>query len=698
MQCQRQADITESNNGDFHQDGALTGSTIAESGAAGSGNRERIRRRLRPPNLAGRLRAMKLPVFALPFALGAALAQVSDNLVVEGVPAAPPSLQREVGRYLEFRTAAFQSWHPQRREMLITTRFADTAQLHLVKTPGGARRQLSFLKEPISGGTHQPKEGGYIVFAQDTAGSEFFQLYRLDPDGRVTLLTDGKSRNMGARWAKSGRQLAYTSTRRTGRDTDVHVMNPAETKSDRLVAPMKGGGWSVLDWSDDEASLLVAESVSINESHLHLLEVKSGRLAPLTPAGEKGVAWVGATFSPDGKSVLTTTDKDSEFRRLVRLEVTSGKFTVLTPALNWDVEAFELSPDGRTLAFAANAEGASVLHLLDLVKGGEKSAPQLPLGVLTGLAWHSNGRDLGFSLSHANSPADAYSLDVTTGELTRWTESETGGLDAAKFRQPSLVRTKSFDGLTVSAFVYRPDPAKFPGKRPVIISIHGGPESQSRPTFQAHNNYYLEELGVALVVPNVRGSAGYGKNYLTLDNGFKREDSVKDIGAIIDWVQAQPEFDGARIAVTGGSYGGYMTLAALTHYSDRLKCGVDVVGISNFVTFLESTQAYRRDLRRVEYGDERDAAMRAHLEKISPTTNVKRIGVPLFVVQGKTDPRVPVTEAEQMVKALRGNGGTCWYLMAKDEGHGFKKKQNVDFQFLSTIQFWQQHLLAEKVD
>jgi len=641
---------------------------------------------------------MKLPVFALPFALVAVLAQVPDNLVVEGIPTAPPELQREVGRYLEFRTAAFQSWHPQRREMLITTRFADTAQLHLVKMPGGARRQLSFLGEPVSGGSYQPKDGGYIVFAQDSGGGEFFQLYRLDPDGRVTLLTDGKSRNMGARWAKSGRQLAYTSTRRTGKDTDLWVMNPAEPKSDRLVAPMKGGGWSVLDWSEDESQLLVAEYVSINESHLHLLDVKSGRLTPLTPAGEKGVAWAGAKFSPDGKTVFTTTDKDSEFRRLVRLEVASGKLTVLTPALNWDVEAFELSPDGRTLAYAANEDGASVLHLLDLAKAAQKPVPKLPLGVLTGLEWHANGRDLGFSLSHANSPADAYSLDVTTGELTRWTESETGGLDAAKFRTPSLIRTKSFDGLPVSAFAYRPDPAKFPGKRPVIISIHGGPESQSRPIFQARNNYYLDELGVALVVPNVRGSAGYGKTFLTLDNGSRREDSVKDIGALIDWVKAQPEFDGSRIAVTGGSYGGYMTLAALTHYSDRLKCGVDVVGISNFVTFLENTQDYRRDLRRVEYGDERYATMRAHLEKISPTTNVKRIGVPLFVVQGKNDPRVPVTEAEQMVKAVRGNGGTCWYLMAKDEGHGFQKKKNADFQFLSTVQFWQRHLLAEKVD
>jgi dipeptidyl aminopeptidase/acylaminoacyl peptidase len=332
--------------------------------------------------------------------------------------------------------------------------------------------------------------------------------------------------------------------------------------------------------------------------------------------------------------------------------------------------------------------------LLDTATAVEKSVPHLPLGVLGGLKWHSNNRDLGFSFVNANSPTDAYSLDVTTGGVTRWTESETGGLDATQFRQPTVIRTKSFDGMTISALVYRPDPAKFPGKRPVIIQLHGGPESQSRPVFLGRSNYYLDDPGIALVVPNVRGSAGYGKTFLASDNGFKREDSVKDMGAMIDWVKSQADLDGTRIAVTGGSYGGYMTLAALTHFSDRLKCGVAVVGVSNFVTFLENTNDYRRDLRRVEYGDERDPAMRAYLTEISPTNHVKRIGVPLFVVQGLNDPRVPVTEAEQMVKALRDGGGTCWYLMAKDEGHGFQKKKNADFQFLSTVQFWQQHLLG----
>jgi dipeptidyl aminopeptidase/acylaminoacyl peptidase len=635
-----------------------------------------------------------LPLLAL-LSIPATLAEVPDNLVVQGIPAISSELNSDVARYLEFRTAAFNSWHPQRREMLVTTRFGETMQLHIVKSPGGARQQLSFLSEPVGGGSFQPAEGNYIVFAQDTGGSEYFQFYRLDLDGRVTLLTDGKSRNTGLCWTDSGKQIAYSSTRRTGKDNDIYIMNPTDPKSDRIVVPLSGGGWAPTDWSPDESQLLIAEMISINESRLHLLDVKSGKLSPLTPAGQHEVAWGAAKFSVDGKSVFTTTDGGSEFRKLVKLEIATGQLTVLTPALNWDVEGFAVSPNGNMLAYIANEDGASVLHLLDTATAVEKPVPPMPLGVIGSMKWHSNNRDLGFSFVHANSPADAYSLDVTNGEMIRWTESETGGLDATKFRQPTVVRTKSFDGLTVSALVYRPDPAKFPGKRPSIVQLHGGPESQSRPIFLGRSNYYLNELGIALVIPNVRGSAGYGKTFLASDDGFKREDSVKDMGAIIDWIKDQTDLDGTRIAVTGGSYGGYMTLAALTHFSDRLKCGVDVVGVSNFVTFLENTNDYRRDLRRVEYGDERDPAMRAHLTKISPTTNVKKIRVPLFVVQGLNDPRVPVTEAEQMVKALNDNGGTCWYLMAKDEGHGFQKKKNADFQFLSTVQFWQHYLLGK---
>jgi dipeptidyl aminopeptidase/acylaminoacyl peptidase len=583
-----------------------------------------------------------------------------------------------------------------------------------VRMPGGARRQLTFAPEPVGSGLWQPKYGRYLVFAQDTGGGEFYQYYRLDPEsGAITLLTDGKSRNGSGRFTRSGHWFAYTSTRRNGRDTDVYVMDPADPKTDRRVCEVSGGGWSVSDWSDDESKLLLLETISINQSRLYLLDVASGAKELLTPDGAEPVSYENARFGHGTElAIYLTTDQGAEFRRLarmrflvsdkghkakwaqvVRVDSLPRSMEVLPIKVKWDVEEFELSPDGRTLAFITNEEGVGQLRLLDTRTNRERRAPELPLGIPSRVNWHENGRDLAFNFTSARSPADVYSYDSRTGKLERWTESETGGVNPATFIEPELVRLKSFDGLAVSGFLYRPDPKRFPGKRPVIVTIHGGPESQSRPLFQGRNNYYLNELGVAILYPNVRGSSGYGKTFLTLDNGFKREDTVRDIGAFLDWIAADGGLDGQRIAVMGGSYGGFMTLACLTHYSDRLRCGIDVVGISNFLTFLKNTQDYRRDLRRVEYGDERDPAMAEFLQRVSPLTSVAKIRKPLFVVQGLNDPRVPVTEAEQMVKAIREGGGTVWYLMAKDEGHGFQKKRNVDFQFLSGIQFLREHLL-----
>ncbi|HEU4520626.1 MAG TPA: prolyl oligopeptidase family serine peptidase, partial [Thermoanaerobaculia bacterium] len=340
-----------------------------------------------------------------------------------------------------------------------------------------------------------------------------------------------------------------------------------------------------------------------------------------------------------------------------------------------------------------NEDGASVLKIADLPSAKVVASPQLPLGVIGGVEWHPNGRLIGFTLSHAKSPSDAYSYDVNTGAIERWTESETGGLNPERNVEPQLITTKSFDGTQISAFVYRPDATRFAGKRPVIINIHGGPEGQSRPIFLGRNNYWINELGIAMVYPNVRGSEGYGKTYLAMDNAAKREDSVRDIGAILDWIARDPQLDASRVAVAGGSYGGYMVLASMIHFADRLKAGVDVVGISSFLTFLQNTSGYRRDLRRVEYGDERDPQMRAHLEKISPLSQASKIRDPLFVIMGFNDPRVPYTEGEQIVKIVRESGAPVWYLMAKDEGHGFAKRANQDFQFIATTLFWQQHLL-----
>jgi dipeptidyl aminopeptidase/acylaminoacyl peptidase len=406
------------------------------------------------------------------------------------------------------------------------------------------------------------------------------------------------------------------------------------------------------------------------------------------------VAYSGAEFSADGKGVYVATDKGSEFQRLGYIDLASRQYTPLTTDLKWDVEGFDLSPDGKTIAFSINEAGISRLHLFDTSTRRSRPAAGVPAGILGALAWHNNSRDLAFSVANARSTSDVYSLDATSGAVNRWTESELGGLVASELSEPELIRWKSFDGLDMSGFYYKA-PARFTGKRPVIINIHGGPEGQSRPIFLGRSNYYLNELGVSIIYPNVRGSTGYGKTFVALDNGLKREDSVKDIGALLDWIATRDDLDSSRVMVMGGSYGGYMTLAVSTHYSSRIRAALDIVGISNFNTFLKNTESYRRDLRRVEYGDERDPKMAAFFDRIAPLNNAAKIAHPLFVVQGGNDPRVPLSEADQMVERVKQNGKPVWYLMARDEGHGFAKKQNADYLFYATVMFVRQYLLGE---
>ncbi|HVF69994.1 MAG TPA: S9 family peptidase [Chthoniobacterales bacterium] len=634
-----------------------------------------------------------------------------DNLVVDGVPPIPGELPEQVGRYTESRAASVQDWHPTRAEMLITTRFGDTNQLHHITQPGGARTQLTFFPDRVDGGSFEPTKGEYLIFTKGAGGNEFNQNYRYDfATGDITLLTDGKSRNSGPNWSNKGDRIAYTSTRRNGADTDIYLQSPLDPKSDRLLAELKGGGWDIFDWSPDDKQLVVIESISINESYLWLFDAETGakkELTPRPPEGAEKIAYFTALFSKDGKGLFVTTDRESEFQRLAYIDLASGKHTYLVPDARFDMDHWDLSPDGKQIAFTFNENGMSTLHLIELKAGpgtvtaGAKKEPvfnpPMPAVGISGLKFHHDPKQklLSFNVTGARAPSDVYTWSTGDGKntTTRWTASETGGILAKQFVEPELVKWKSFDEKEITGFLYKPDATKFPGKRPVIINIHGGPEAQYRPGFLGRNNYYINELGCAIVFPNVRGSEGYGKTFLKLDNGFKREDSYKDISALLDWLPSRPELDPARVMVTGGSYGGFMTLQVAWNYADRIRCALDVVGISNLVTFLKNTESYRRDLRRVEYGDERDPKMAEFLEKIAALNNAEKITKPLFVVQGANDPRVPKTEAEQIVATLKKQNTPVWFLMAKDEGHGFAKKKNADFQFYSTVQFMREFLL-----
>ena len=618
------------------------------------------------------------------------------NLHADGMPELPATIATSVGRYTEFRTASFAGWHPTRREALVLTRFADTNQVHEVRFPGGARRQLTFFPERITGASWPRRSGEYFVFTRDRGGDEFRQIFRTDvASGVTTIVSDGgRSQNDLGPWSHAGDRMAYGSTRRNGADRDIYVVDPRSPSTDRRVLTLEGGGWSAEDWSPDDSRLAVLEYISINESYLWIADVATGTKTLLTPKsdGEK-VSYGGAEWSADGKGLWVTTDRGSEFQRLAYLDVATGEHRYFAADVPWDVDLYDVSPDGRTIAIVTNEDGISRLRLVDAASGTARVVSGVPVGVIGTLEWHQNGREIGLSLSSARAPSDMFSVDVTSGKVERWTESETGGLNAATFAEPELVRWKSFDDRAISGFLYMP-PARFTGRRPVVINIHGGPESQATPGFLGRSNFLLDELGVAILYPNVRGSSGYGKSFLKLDNGRLREDSVKDIGALIDWIASRPDLDASRIMVTGGSYGGYMTLASATHFDARIRASLAVVGISSFVTFLENTEDYRRDLRRAEYGDERDPAMREFLLSIAPLNNASKITKPLFVVQGKNDPRVPYTESEQMVATIRKNQGPVWYLLADDEGHGFAKKANQDFQFYATVEFIRRYLLA----
>jgi dipeptidyl aminopeptidase/acylaminoacyl peptidase len=614
-------------------------------------------------------------------------------LVADGIPAVPDRLAEQTRPYMEFRTAALQGWNPRTHGIVITTRFANTAQVHEVARPMGMRRQITFEADPIAGAGYARGKGDVMVVQKDVGGSEFWQLYRLDK-GRLVLLTDGKSRNEMNAWSHDGRWLAYTSTRRNGTDSDLYIVDPRDKSTDRRLAEVKGGGWSLLDFAPDGRSAIVSNYISVNKSDLYRIDIATGRMTPIGDHKQQ-ISYGGAQFAPDG-TLWVTSDEGSNFQRLGRLDPVTGRFTPVAREPKWDVESFDVSDDGRFIAYVVNEAGASRLKLLDPRTGRSRIVTSLPAGTVSGIEVAPWG-EIGLALASAKAASDVYSVNPATLAVTRWTESETGGLDPKANAEPELIEVTSFDGERVSGFLYRPDPAKFPGKRPLLINIHGGPEGQSRPGFLGRNNYYLNELGVAIFYPNVRGSTGYGKRFVSLDNGPDlRENSVKDVGAFLARLKQDPRVDPSRIGVTGGSYGGYMCYATAIRYGDQLRGANCVVAISNWVTFLENTQSYRRDLRRVEYGDERDPAQRAKLLAISPLTHVKDLRVPLFVVTGGNDPRVPPSEAEQIVRAVRANGGEAWHLLGKDEGHGFAKKANQDYQFWASLLFWQRNLLGER--
>ena len=632
----------------------------------------------------------------------AALVQPNANLVLQGIPPIPQAIADRVARYVDFRGHGLVDWHPTQRQMLVAHRkVGDTlTQIYLLKSPLGALEQLTSGNEPVSTASFEPRDGRYIVFSRSAGGNEAGQIYRLDLDTRqVTLLTDPDYRNANLGWLWGSSRIIVSSApldrtaqggRRDQVSTTYWLVDPLQPAQRRKLVELPGPGWFGASLTRDDQWMAVTRYVAATESQVWLVNLASGERRQLLPAAGETLraAHFAGDFLPDNRRLLVASDRAGEFRESMVLDIQTGQLQRLTADVAWDVSDGALSRDGRWQALQFNVNGKDDLRLLD-VAAGFKPRPLagLPAGSIGSLAFRPGADELAFTVNSAQGPSQVFTVDVASGQVAQWTRAYAPpGVDMAQFTDQRIVTWPSFDGRTISGLMNMPPP-RFTGRRPVLIDIHGGPEAQAKVGFMGRYNYLIQEMGLAVIQPNVRGSTGFGKSFTDLDNGFKREDAVKDIGALLDWIARQPDLDASRVVVAGGSYGGYMSLATSVHYADRIAGAIDDVGISHFVTFLNNTESYRRDLRRVEYGDERDPAMRAFLDRISPLTNAHRIRKPLFVVQGKNDPRVPYTEAEQIVERVRANGTPVWYLRAENEGHGFARKENADFRFYAMVKF-----------
>ena len=626
----------------------------------------------------------------------------NGQLILRGVPEIPADLVKRLNRYQNVRSAVFLEWAEDGDSLYIRTRFNELGQLHHVAAPGAYRQQLTWFREPI-GQVERRGRKDELSITMDEGGGEQDQIFLFDPDdGSIRRLTDGTSRNRLARWSRDGKKMAFQSTRRNGRSNDLWWMEPGKPGSEELLLEAPDGSWfGPADFSHNGKFLLVQQFISVDDSRIYVLDLDSRALYLAAGNPEAPSANKAAGFDRRAQGFYFITNMRGRSAELAYRPMDgSQNIEFITGNSPWDVSEFALSPDGKRGAFITNEEGISRLYLLNTVSDTYQVVSRIPVGLISGLSFSPDNRRLAFNLSTAQTPSDVYVLELgrralSSRSLTRWTFSEVGGLDTDNFVEPRLVRYPTFDMAgeqrrTVPAFVYEP-PGK--GPHPVIIHVHGGPESQYRPAFSKKTQMWLAELGAAVIAPNIRGSTGYDSQYLALDNGMLREDAVKDIGALLDWIATQPNLDENRVAIYGSSYGGYIVLASAVHYSDRLRAGVDVVGISNFVTFLENTEDYRRDFRRLEYGDERVPEMRAFLESISPLNHADRIDIPLLVVQGRNDPRVPAAQSERIVMALTLRGRPVWYIEALNEGHGYDRKENRDIYEQATILFLRRFLL-----
>lgn len=596
------------------------------------------------------------------------------------------SVGYEFSRYLKIRGAYGASFSPDGLRVSFLTSITGVPQLWEVPVSGGWPEQLTFHEERVSGAKYSPTQDR-IAFSMDVGGNERMQIFMLDRrTGIETNLTrDPEAIHYFGGFSRDGARIAYTATRRNGTDFDIYVQEVGQAGEEpgepRLVWEVSGYH-SIAAWGHDDTYLVVSRHGSNLDNDLYRLDLETGESKHLTP--HEGEARFGAVnVAKNGETAFIATDRDGEFLRLARLDMETQKLEYLTKD-DWDVEDVALSEDGRYLVVNRNVDGYSSLVLLS---GSGKRMPdvEVPAGVTGGFEFSpdgGSGTKITFTHIGPNSNPDIWTLELPDGEPKRLTRSTTAGIPRRTFVKPKLVRYPSFDGLEIPAYLYEPEAVN----APVVIDVHGGPEAQERPDFNPVTQY-LVNRGYGVLALNVRGSTGYGKAYTHLDDVEKRMDSVRDLAEAARWLNARGH---EKVAVMGGSYGGFMVLAAITEYPELWSAAVDIVGIANMVTFLENTGSYRRALRESEYGSlEND---RKFLESISPIHKADRITAPLMVIHGRNDPRVPVGEAEQIVSEVEKNGGIVESLIYDDEGHGLAKLKNRLDAYPKIAAFLDEHL------
>lgn len=616
------------------------------------------------------------------------------NVKVEGMPPMPQSMLDGVARYGQFRQAQMIAWHPARRQVLITTTFA-SPQLHLVEGPLRDRRQLTWFPAPglptFVDASFDPADGNTLVFHYDPTGAEARSIYRYDmTSGQPSLVVEAQSRYVAV-WSHQGKWLAYDSSERNGKDRDLYVVEPSNPATKRQVAALDGP-WSPQDWSPDGSSILMNEVFTNAENYLWRIDVKTGQKTPITKRGDgQKASWLNARFSADGRKVYAVSDRGGE-SRIWRCDVAACAWTpvsadgvIVDPGGAAGSGGFELSPDGSMLAYVVDRGATTELQVIDASTLKARPLPAIPKGVVSQLRWRPGSREIGFTLGSIKAQGDVYSVDTASGSLTRWTMSETT-FNPDILPSPEVVTWKSSDGEVISGILYRPA-IKFSGPRPVMIQIHGGPDgTRERVIFRGRSNYLLNELGVAIIYPNVRGSGGFGRRFEQLDDGRGRDGAIKDVGALLDWIGTRPELDTSRVVLNGVSYGGWLALEAGIVYNDRVRGVIEGAGITDFVTFLDQTDPGRQENRRGEYGDERDPAMRAYLTSISPLTRASEMKKPTLILHPGKDTRVPVAQAEELVKALKGNNAQVWYAEFSDATH--ETLPGVGGTYLITTWMW----------